>query len=271
MTYETITVERQDGITTVTLNRPEKRNAMSPQMHREMSAVLEELELDDETRVLVITGAGDAFCAGQDLDKYFHDHKDKPREMERIRKLSNEWRGAKLRLFPKPTIAAVNGWCFGGAFTTVAACDLAVAAEEAIFGLSEINFGVFPGGLVTKAVTDLLRTRDALYYILTGDQFDGRRAAEIGLVNYAVPRQQLMAEVHGLARKLAEKNPLSLKAAKEVYKLGKSMGWDEAFAWAIAKINELTLLQKGEWMEQGVGQFRGKQYKPGLGAYKKKG
>ena len=98
--------------------------------------------------------------------------------------MATEWRGRTLRYFPKPTIAMVNGYCFGGAFSIVEGCDLAIAADEATFGLSEINFKGFPGGAVSKSLANLLRPRDALFYALTGRRFDGKTAAEIGLVNY---------------------------------------------------------------------------------------
>ncbi|MBI2881771.1 MAG: p-hydroxycinnamoyl CoA hydratase/lyase [Candidatus Tectomicrobia bacterium] len=267
--YETIRLEKANGVTTVFLNRPEKKNAMSPQMHREMTEALAFLEDDDETRVVVITGSGDSFCAGQDLQKFFVELEGKPQERRRVSRLSAEWQGVRLRLFPKPTIASINGWCFGGAFTTVASCDLAVAAEEATFGLSEVNFANFPGGLVTRALDDLLRPRDFLYYAMTGEPFDGKAAAAIGLVNFAVPRKELDAAVRRLAEKLLTKDPMALRQVKEVYKFGKQMNWEQAYAWAMAKGNELTFHQKGTWLEEGIGQFREKKYRPGLGDFER--
>ena len=100
--------------------------------------------------------------------------------------------------FEKPTIAMVNGWCFGGAFTPLVACDLAFAAEEAKFGLSEINWGILPGGNVTRAVAEVMSHRDALYYIMTGELFDGRKAAEMRLVNEALPLADLKARVRAV-------------------------------------------------------------------------
>ena len=147
-----ILVNTVDGVTTITLNRPDKRNAMSPELHREMVEALEFLRDDPATQVLVITGAGEAFSAGQDLKKYFYETKDDAAARVRARRDSHEWRQRLLQNFPKPTIAAVNGYCFGGAFTIVASCDIAVTADEATFGLSEINFGHIAGGMVTKIV-----------------------------------------------------------------------------------------------------------------------
>src|SRR6202035_5330051 len=151
-------------------------------------------------RVLVITGAGDAFCAGMDLKEFFHDLKENPKEYNRVLRVATEWRSRTLRYFPKPTIAMINGYCFGGAFSIVESCDLAFAAHEAKMGLSEINFKGFPGGSVSKSLANLFRPRDALFYGLTGRRFDGRTAASIGFVNLAFPAAQLRAETLKLAR-----------------------------------------------------------------------
>jgi len=131
--YETIKVEREDGITWVIFNRPDKRNAMSPQLHIDMDDVLDELAIDDETDILVVTGAGPAFSAGQDIRLYFRGTESDPAMRAKARRASNQWRWQKLSTFPKPTIAMVNGFCFGGAFTQVCACDFAVAADDATF------------------------------------------------------------------------------------------------------------------------------------------
>src|SRR5215467_8335894 len=198
MAYATVAVEKAGGVALVNLNRPEKKNAMNPQMHEDMTAVLEQLRYDDDARVLVITGAGDAFCAGMDLKEVFHALKDQPARYDRVVRLATEWRGRTLRYFPKPTVAMVNGYCFGGAFSIVEGCDLAIAAEEATFGLSEINFKGLPGGSVSKSLANLLRPRDALLYAMTGRRFDGKTAAAIGFVNFAVPREKLRQETLSL-------------------------------------------------------------------------
>ena len=153
------------------------------------------------SRVLVITGAGDSFCAGMDLKEVFHALKDQPARYDKVIRLATEWRGRTLRYFPKPTIAMINGYCFGGAFSIVEGCDLAIAADEATFGLSEINFKGFPGGAVSKSLANLLRPRDALFYALTGRRFGGKVAAQIGLVNFSVPLAQLKAETMAVAQR----------------------------------------------------------------------
>src|SRR5579884_144131 len=210
--YQNVKVEREDGITWVILNRPEKRNCMNPQMHFEMAEILRELETDDETQVMVLTGAGDAWCAGQDLKQFFRELDNDPVGRWRAGQATSEWRFDRLYLFPKPTVAMVNGYCFGGAFTQLFSCDFAIAAEDAIFGLSEVNWGIIPGGIVTKVVADALSYRDALCYIMTGDHFDGKQAAAMRLINYAVPRARLREETVALCNKLKSKNPATVRA-----------------------------------------------------------
>lgn len=270
MDYETILVSHENGITTVTLNRPAKKNAMNPALHLEMHDALTTLASDDSTRVLIITGAGTAFSAGMDLKEYFYDLKDRPREVDRIRVISQEWRGRKLRHFPTPTIAMVNGYCFGGAMPIVASCDLALAAEEATFGLSEVNFGGIPAGPVAKAMGEILHERDALWYMFLGEPFDGRAAAQMKLVNKAVPLARLKEETWSVAGALSKKNREALRLTKELFWHSRGMEHDAALAYANAKVRELTYLQKGEWIEQGIGQFLKGEYRPGLSDYQRK-
>ena len=186
--YETILVEKEDGITWLIINRPDKRNAMSPQLHLDMDDALDELSTDPETEVLVLTGAGEAFCAGQDIKLYFRGTERDPEVRAKARRASNQWRWQKLSTFPKPTIAMVNGYCFGGGFTQVCACDFAVAADDATFGLSEVNWGILPGGIVSWNIVQTLNFRDGMYYAMTGDTFDGKKAKEIGFVNLSYPK-----------------------------------------------------------------------------------
>jgi trans-feruloyl-CoA hydratase/vanillin synthase len=198
-----VLVDIEDGIAWVTLNRPEKRNCISPALNREMIEVLDAIEVDDSAGVLVLTGAGNAFSAGMDLKEFFRDTDDLPYAQQmHARRSCWQWQWRMLMNYSKPTIAMVNGWCFGGAFTPLVACDLAIAAEDAQFGLSEINWGIIPGGNVTRAVVATLNLRDAMYYIMTGRTFDGRKAAQMGLVNEAVPLAELRTRTRELAKEL---------------------------------------------------------------------
>ena len=263
----TIKVEIENGIATVTLNRPQKRNAMSPALHIEMAAALEKLRYDKSAKVLVITGAGESFCAGMDLKQFFVELKDNQPEFDRIFRIATEWRYRTLRQFPKPVITMINGYCFGGAFSIVEGSDLAFASKEATFGLSEINFKHYPGGSVSKSLANLLRPRDALFYGMTGRPFKGDEAARIGFINYAVPLADLKQEVMGIARELAEKDADALAATKDGYRFSLEMSSDAAMNYAAAKSDQLTLRQNDSWRSDGIGDFLDGKYQPGLGAH----
>ena len=164
----------------------------------------------------------------------------------------------------------VNGWCFGGAFTPLVCCDLAIAAEDATFGLSEVNWGIPPGGLVSRALAEVIPTRDALYHIMTGETFDGRKAAEMRLVNEAVPREQLEERTVALARKLAAMNPTVLWAAKVGFRKARQMSWDESEDYLYAKLDQAVLSDPESGKSQGLSQFLdAKTLRPGLGAYER--
>ncbi|EIK95986.1 p-hydroxycinnamoyl CoA hydratase/lyase [Pseudomonas sp. M47T1] len=269
--WQTVTVDVEEGIAWVTLNRPEKRNAMSPTLNREMRDVLETVEQDADARVLVLTGAGSAWTAGMDLKEYFREVDAGPEILqERIRRDASEWQWKLLRLYSKPTIAMVNGWCFGGGFSPLVACDLAICADEATFGLSEINWGIPPGNLVSKAMADTVGHRQSLYYIMTGKTFEGPKAAEMGLVNKSVPLAQLREEVMLLARDLLDKNPVVLRAAKNGFKRCRELTWEQSEDYLYAKLDQAQLRDPEHGREQGLKQFLDdKSIKPGLQAYKR--
>ncbi|MCH8097886.1 MAG: p-hydroxycinnamoyl CoA hydratase/lyase [Proteobacteria bacterium] len=269
--YENIKIEKEDGITWFILNRPEKRNAMSPQLHYEADDALEKLQTDPDTKVLVLTGAGDeAFCAGQDLKLYFRGTADDPVERAKAAHASNSWRWRRLSTFPRPTIAMVNGYCFGGAFTPVCACDFAIAAEDAQFGLSEINWGILPGGIVSWNVADVMSYRDAIYYAVTGDIFDGKRAEEIRFINYAVPKEKLREETIKLARKLMEKNPVAVRFTKEAIRAARHMSLEQATDYLRAKSDALKAADKEGGRDEGMKQFLDdKSFRPGFEPYKR--
>lgn len=268
---EFVTVDIKEGIAWITLNRPEKRNAINPGIVYEMVAVLDAMEEDDEVQVLVITGAGDSFSAGQDLKEYFRiPDAGPPLARERLYRANAAWQWRRMMYFPKPTIAMVNGWCFGGAFQVLIGCDLAVAADEATFGLSEINWGIIPAGIVTKAIAEVMSQRDALYYIMTGDTFDGQRAKELGLVNFSVPRDQLHERTRQLAEKLKEKNPYVLRSAKTAYHHVKAMSWDSALDYLMAKSDQTKFRDPEKGDQVGMKQFvDDKAFRPGLESYKR--
>jgi feruloyl-CoA hydratase/lyase len=269
--WETVEVEFDDGVAWVALNRPEKRNAMNPTLNREMIDVLEKLEADDRCRVLVLTGKGEAFSAGMDLKEYFREvDESHPSVQFRVRRDAALWQWRILRTYSKPTVAMVNGWCFGGAFTPLVACDLAIAAEDAQFGLSEVNWGIPPGSVVSRALAETVGTRAALLHIMTGRPFDGRRAAEMGLVNDAVPAERLRESVRTLAAELQSKNPVVLRAAKVGFKLARDMSWEQAEDYLYAKLEQSQFLDTEQGRTQGMSQFLDeKRIRPGLEGYQR--
>jgi len=268
--YECIKVENEDRVTTVTFNRPSKRNAMSPQLNDEMLEALTRLNGDPDTDVLVLTGEGESFSAGMDLKEYFRDTEHDPVSSERAKWTMREWSYNRLRLFPRVTIAVVNGWCFGGAFMPLVSCDLAIAADEAQFGLSEVNWGILPGGLVTRDIALSLGYRDALYYALTGKTFGGQRAKEIGLVNDSVPRARLGESVKELTSTLLKLNPQTLRSTKEALRHSASMNYEQAADYLAAKAAQLGTRDPEEGRIKGMSQFLDtKEFKPGLGAYRR--
>lgn len=264
---DTVAFTVTDGIAWVSFNRPEKRNCMSPRLNRQMLRVLEALEFREDVGVLVLSGEGTAWSAGMDLKEYF-------RETEALglvgtrhaqREAYAWW--DRLRWYQKPTIAMVNGWCFGGGYGPLFACDLAFAAEEAQFGLSEINWGILPGGGATKVARELLSFRRAMYHTLMGENVDGRTAAEWGLVNEAVPLAALKDRVTEVANVLLTKNPVALKAAKDAVRRVGEMTYDNAEDYLI-RAQEAANFFDNEGRKEGIRQFiDDKSYKPGLGAY----
>lgn len=269
--WQTVDVKVDGGVAWVMLNRPEKRNAMSPTLNREMRDVLETVEQDADAKVLVLTGAGTAWTAGMDLKEYFREVDAGPEILqERIRRDASEWQWKLLRFYSKPTIAMVNGWCFGGGFSPLVACDLAIAADEAVFGLSEINWGIPPGNLVSKAMADTVGHRESLYYIMTGKTFDGKKAAEMGLVNRSVPLAELRDAVLEVASNLLDKNPVVLRAAKNGFKRCRELTWEQNEDYLYAKLDQAQLRDPEHGREQGLKQFLDdKAIKPGLQAYRR--
>ncbi|MFF4749141.1 p-hydroxycinnamoyl CoA hydratase/lyase [Streptomyces sp. MMS24-I2-30] len=259
----------QSGIAWVVLNRPDKRNAMSPTLNDEMVEVLDAVAVDDRCQVLVLTGAGNSFTAGMDLKEYFREVDALPRVQQEIRRRTAYlWQGPRLRGFPKPTIAMVNGYCFGGGFTPLVSCDIAVAAEDATFGLSEVNWGIIPGGNVPQAIVHTMSLRDALYYGMTGETFDGRKAAEMRLVTQAVPAARLRERVIEIAELLKSKNPTVVRGTKEAVRHIRSMGWTEAEDYINTKLAAAVNTDPEQGRARGLTQFLDeKSIKPGLQAY----
>jgi trans-feruloyl-CoA hydratase/vanillin synthase len=264
---DTVAFTVEDRIAWVKFNRPEKRNCMSPRLNQKMLEVLDALEYRDDVGVLVLTGEGTAWSAGMDLKEYFRETEAKGLGATRQaqRESYGWWR--RLRWYQKPTIAMVNGWCFGGGYGPLFGCDLAFAAEDAQFGLSEINWGILPGGGATKVATELMSFRHAMYHAMMGENIDGRKAAEWGLVNEAVPLDSLRARVTEVAQVLLKKNPVALKATKDAVRRVGEMTYDNAEDYLI-RAQEAANSYDNDGRKEGIRQFIDeKSFKPGISTY----
>ena len=258
-----VKVEKKGGISWVWLNRPEKRNAMSPQLHREMDATLMELETDPDTKVVVIAGAGGYFSAGQDLKEFFRENEKNPAGKKEAAELANRWRWERLYKYDKPTIAMVEGFCVGGAFMQLCATDFVIAADDAVFSLSEVNWGILPGALVSKVVSDTIMPRKALYYCCLGEAFDGVEAEKIGFINFAVPKEDLVDKTIELAQKLMAKSPAVLRATKHAVRQVRTMDFDQSYDYLAAKGQAIKVGDPQDSYNTGLSQFLDKKsYKP---------
>ena len=247
-TYETLLLERRDRVAIITINRPEKRNALNIQTRAEGARILEELRADESIGVLVFTGAGDkAFIAGADIAEFADRTALTQRDVMVARSLFTE-----IDTFPKPVIAMINGYCLGGGCELALACDLRIASETASFGQPEINLGIIPGGGGTQRLTRLVGEGKAMELILTGEIINAQAAYHIGLVNLVVPAADLEAKTMEIANRIAEKSPVALRMAKEAVKLASRSNLDEGLR---REVDLFALCFSSEDKDEGVRAF----------------
>jgi enoyl-CoA hydratase/carnithine racemase len=210
MSYDLLLLDRQDTVATVTLNRPEKRNALSAALRAEVADLFTELDADDSVRAVVLTGSGSAFCAGFDLTEFdqsgdvvaqFAADPENPFHFHEV-----------LGIFSKPLVGAINGPAFAGGFDVAAQCDVRIASEDAVFGHPEIKFGA--PTLVTQ-LSSIVGGAVARDLCLSGRRIDAAEALRIGLVMKVVPKEKLIAEAHAYAETVAEAPLEALRAVKE--------------------------------------------------------
>ena len=219
MPYKHLVVEKSEGIALITINRPEKRNALDPPTWREVGAVAGDMESDSNVHVIIFTGAGEkCFAAGSDIARI--------KERNLIDGLAATSQRVLMRLeaVEKPTIAAVNGFALGGGCELSMACDIRIASENARFGQPEVNLGIMPGAGGTQRLASLVGVGKAKELILTGEVIDAHEARRIGLINHVVPGDRLLEEARECAQKIMRKGPLAIRLAKIAINAGLKFG-----------------------------------------------
>jgi len=258
--YKTIAYEKKENIGLLTINRPEKMNAISQELTAELSQLLDEIEDDDELRVLVITGAGDkAFVAGADINELVD------RDARLGRKVSRERQEifSRIENLHVPVIAAVNGYALGGGLELALACSIRICSEKAQFGAPEVKLGIIPGDGGTQRLPRLVGQGRAMEMIITGDFIDAEEAYRIGLVNKVFPPEKLKEKAMELVQKIASRPPLAVRYAKEA--VNRSQEGDTASGFALESyLHALccTTEDKKEgvsaFLEKRKGKFKGK-------------
>jgi enoyl-CoA hydratase len=249
MSYENIRTESKDGVLTITIDRPKVLNALNAQTITELGRAFDEARDDDSIRCVILTGGGEkAFVAGADIN-----------ELSQMTPLTGKAvaeRGqrilSKIERLPKPVIAAINGFALGGGCEIALACHIRIASEKAQLGLPEVTLGIIPGYGGTQRMARLLGKGKALELILTGDRVGAVEAERIGLVNKVVPADQLMSTAEELARKIASRGPLAVRAAIEAVMNGSEMPFEEG---QFLEATLFGLLTATEDMKEGMGAF----------------
>lgn len=233
--------ETRGAIAVLRINRPEARNAVSPEVSQAMEAALDACEADDKTRVVIITGTGPVFCAGADLKVIARG------EGGAISTKRGGFAGLTNRDFPKPLIAAVNGPALAGGFEIVLACDLAVAAADARFGIPEVQRGLFAaaGGLIR--LPRRIPMAMAMEFAITGEPVDAARALELGLVNRVVPTEKVLDEAVALADRICENSPIAVRNARQMVR--ESPDLTEADAWSRSDELAMEVFTSGDALE----------------------
>ncbi|MFM9904688.1 MAG: enoyl-CoA hydratase/isomerase family protein [Pyrinomonadaceae bacterium] len=246
--YETITIEKRGKVAILTINRPDKLNALSTKVHAEGVAALDALRKDDTVRVLVITGAGEkSFIAGADISEFEGQTPVMQRDSFHDRSFFNS-----IDSFPKPVIAMVNGFCLGGGNELAMACDLRIASENARFSQPEINLGIMCGGGGTQRLPRLIGEGRAMEMALTGDMIDAETAHKFGLVNHVYSAADLETKTMELAGKIAEKAPIALQLSKEAVKFASRSNLDEGLR---REVDLFAICFSTEDKQEGVAAF----------------
>jgi len=246
---DVLLVEKLEGrVGLLTVNRPDKMNALNAAVRESLFEAIEALRHDDDVRVVVITGAGErAFIAGADIGEF----KDAG-AVEQYRAMQESDIYSLLEEFPKPIIAMINGYCLGGGCELSMACDIRIASERAKLGQPEVNLGIIPGGGGTQRLPRLVGEGRAALLIMSGVPIGADEAFRIGLVDKTFPAGELREKTLELARGIAAKSPMALQAAKETILAARRMPLDEGLHFERAWFG---LLFSTEDKEEGIGAF----------------
>lgn len=243
-----LTEKLDGGVARLTVNRPDKMNALNGEVRCAFFEALDDLGEDDDVRVVVLTGAGDrAFVAGADIGEF----KD-ARPVDQYRSMQRGDIYSAVERFRKPVVAMINGYCLGGGCELAMACDIRIASADARLGQPEINLGIIPGGGGTQRLPRLVGEGRAMKMILSGEMIPGDRAGEIGLVDEVVDGEELEERTMELARSIASKSPVALQAAKESIVAARRMPLDEGLKFERAWFG---LLFSTDDKEEGVEAF----------------
>ena len=227
MEYKNIIFDKKEGVATIILNRPEQRNALDGILMKELIEVIDEIAVDKETKVVILTGGKEFFCAGADIKMF--DKLSTPMEVYDFYKIKNP--AHEMEKLDKPVIAAISGLALGGGCELALACDLRIASDTAIFGQPEINLGLIPGSGGTQRLPRIVGETKAKEMLFTGDIINAEEAYRIGLVNKVVPVESLMDEARKMATKLAKKPPLALRVTKAVINEGRNVDLGSALKY----------------------------------------
>lgn len=220
MELETMLYHKESGIATITLNRPDKLNSINETWIYDFPKVLEEANLDNEVRVIIITGAGTGFCAGADVTELGGMDGLVTRLLDKSPLYGRQWFALQVLHLEKPVIAAVNGPAGGGGVCLALACDIVIASEKATFSVNFIDRGLVPDSGGAFFIPRLVGVKKACELMFTGDKLDADQAKECGIVNRVVPHDQLMPAAQEMAAKIAAKAPLAMKLTKRVIYYG---------------------------------------------------
>lgn len=248
MAFKHLLSGRRGAVATITINRPDDRNALSTETVGELREALAQAKGEPQVRVIVITGAGKVFSAGADLNSFRRDQPELERYVQR-RQLADLF--LEMTELGKPTVARINGHALAGGFGLVASCDLAVSVDDAQFGMPEVNVGIFPMIIMAIVFRNLPR-KAAMELMLTGKRIDAAEATRLGLINRHVPAERLDSEVDALADELASKSPIGMKLGLEAFYKMQDMSFPSAIAYLQ---DQLAVLNLSDDLKEGVTAF----------------